>query len=115
MEEGTRPGGRPDPEGIAGDLDRHRRRIDRLDEELVRLLNQRAACADEIGRLKERVGMEVYQPGRERAVLEHVRRVNTGPLADVAMIRLFERIIDESRRLERPGERGGREDGRTGS
>ncbi len=45
--------------------------------------------------------MEVYQPGRERTVLDHVRRVNEGPLADVAVIRLFERIIDESRRLER--------------
>ena len=115
MEEGRRPAGRPDPERIAGDLDRHRRRIDRLDEELVRLLNQRAACADEIGRLKQRVGMEVYQPGRERDVLEHVRRVNAGPLADASMTRLFERIIDESRRLEQPGERGGPEDGRTGS
>ena len=91
----------PAPERIAGDLRRYRRRIDELDEKLVRLLNERATCADEIGRLKEQVGMEVYQPGRERAVLEHVRRVNAGPLADVAMIRLFERIIDESRRLER--------------
>ncbi len=91
----------PVPERIAGDLERYRRRIDELDEELVRLLNERAACADEIGRLKEQVGMEVYQPGRERTVLDHVRRVNEGPLADVAVIRLFERIIDESRRLER--------------
>ena len=49
--------------------------------------------------------MEVYQPGRERTVLDHVRRVNEGPLADVAVIRLFERIIDESRRLERLRER----------
>ena len=94
----------PVPERIAGELDRHRRRIDALDEELVRVLNERATCADEIGRLKDQVGMEVYQPGRERAVLEHVRRVNTGPLTDVAIIRLFERIIDESRRLERLGD-----------
>lgn len=91
----------PAPENIAGQLDAYRQRIDRLDEEIVRLLNARATCANEIGRLKEQVGMEVYQPGRERTVLDHVRRVNEGPLADVAMIRLFERIIDESRRLER--------------
>ena len=89
------------PDRIAAELDRYRRRIDELDEQLVRLLNARATCANEIGRLKERVSMDVYQPGRERVVLDHVRRVNQGPLADVAMIRLFERIIDESRRLER--------------
>lgn len=101
MAEGRPPGDEAVPEGIAAGLDRYRRRIDELDEQLVSLLNERATCADEIGRLKEQVGMEVYQPGRERDVLEHVRRVNAGPLADVAMIRLFERIIDESRRLER--------------
>lgn len=101
MAEGRPPGGESVPKGIAADLDRYRRRIDELDEQLVRLLNARATCANEIGRLKERVGMEVYQPGRESTVLDHVRRVNEGPLADVAMIRLFERIIDESRRLER--------------
>lgn len=101
MPEGRSGGDSPAPESIAERLDACRRRIDALDEEIVRLLNARAAWADEIGRLKERVGMEVYQPGRERTVLDHVRRVNAGPLPDVAVIRLFERIIDESRRLER--------------
>lgn len=101
MAEGRPPGDESVPDRIATDLDRYRRRIDELDEQLVRLLNARATCANEIGRLKERVSMDVYQPGRERVVLDHVRRVNQGPLADVAMIRLFERIIDESRRLER--------------
>ncbi len=101
MPDGRSQGDPPAPAGIAERLDAYRRRIDRLDEEIVRLLNARATCADEIGRLKEQVGMEVYQPGRERTVLDHVRRVNAGPLADVAIIRLFERIIDESRRLER--------------
>ena len=109
----TRPSGdQPVAERIAEQLDRYRQRIDALDEELVRLLNERATCANEIGRLKEQVGMEVYQPGRERAVLDHVRRVNAGPLADVAMIRLFERIIDESRRLERLRDEGEPENGR---
>ncbi len=78
-----------------------RNRIDRLDEELVRLLNARASCADEIGHLKDLVGMETYQPNRELEVLEHVRTVNAGPLDGSAITRLFERIIDESRRLER--------------
>lgn len=80
-----------------------RARIDALDEELVRLLSARARCALDIGRLKEELGMPVYQPDREREVLEHVQRLNHGPLDDTAIARLFERIIDEARRLERLG------------
>ena len=78
-----------------------RDRIDALDEQIVGLLNERAACALEIGEIKRTVGMAIYQPGREREVLDHVRRVNPGPLDGEAMMRLFERIIDEARRLER--------------
>lgn len=78
-----------------------RRRIDALDEVLVRLLNARASCALEIGRLKQVLGLEMYQPARERDVLEHVRAVTDGPLDGAALARLFERIIDEARRLER--------------
>jgi len=79
-----------------------RRDIDRVDEVLVRLLNERARCACEIGRLKKDQGIEVYQPEREKQVLEHVRSVAAeGPLGPDAIVRLFERIIDEARRLER--------------
>jgi chorismate mutase len=85
-----------------------RRRIDLLDAHLVRLLNARAACALEIGQLKEALGLQIYQPDREREVLEHVRSVNTGPLDDGAIGRLFERIIDEARRLERMAQSGRR-------
>jgi chorismate mutase len=78
-----------------------RERMDELDSELVALLNERASCAKEIGRLKEMVGLEVYQPAREIKVLKHVRAQNDGPLEADAITRLFERIIDEARRLER--------------
>lgn len=78
-----------------------RDRIDALDEQIVALLNERAACALEIGEIKRTVGMAIYQPGREKEVLEHVRRVSGGPLDGAAVMRLFERIIDEARRLER--------------
>lgn len=105
MPQGRSQGDPRVPEPVAEQLDAYRTRIDELDEQIVRLLNDRATCANQIGRLKEQVGMEIYQPGRERTVLDHVRRVNEGPLADVAVIRLFERIIDESRRLERLRER----------
>lgn len=82
-------------------LDELRRRIDMLDETLVRLLSARAACALEIGRVKKEAGMPVYQPAREADVLAHVQRINQGPLDNPAIRRLFERIIDEARRLER--------------
>jgi chorismate mutase-like protein len=83
-------------------LDDLRRNIDRVDEVLVRLLNERARCACEVGRLKKELGIDVYQPEREKAVLQHVRDVAAeGPLGPDAISRLFERIIDEARRLER--------------
>ena len=83
-------------------LDDLRRDIDRVDEVLVRLLNERARCVCEIGRLKKEKGIEIYQPDREKQVLQHVREIATeGPLGPDAVARLFERIIDEARRLER--------------
>ena len=79
-----------------------RRDIDRVDEVLVRLLNERARRVCEIGRLKKDQGVEVYQPDREKDVLKHVQEVACeGPLGPEAIGRLFERIIDEARRLER--------------
>jgi chorismate mutase len=81
-----------------GDL---RNRIDSLDAEIVTLLNERAKCAVEIGHLKEQAGQPIYQPAREAEVLANVCRANQGPLNDAAMTRLFERINDEARRLER--------------
>ena len=75
--------------------------MNELDSRLVALLNERASCAMEIGQLKDTVGLEVYQPERELEVLNHVRTRNGGPLEAEAITRLFERIIDEARRLER--------------
>ena len=83
------------------DIEALRRRIDEIDQQLVKLLNERAGCAVEIGRVKEAMGQPIYQPTREAGVLENVRAANRGPLDDGAMTRLFERIIDEARRLER--------------
>jgi chorismate mutase len=82
-------------------LDTLRKRIDALDEQLVRLLSARAECALEIGVVKKAAGMPIYQPARELEVLSHVQQINPGPLDDGAVRRLFERIIDEARRLER--------------
>jgi chorismate mutase-like protein len=83
-------------------LDELRDDIDRVDEVLVRLLNERARVACEIGQLKKALGVEVYQPEREKQVLAHVRGIAAeGPLGADAIARLFERIIDEARSLER--------------
>ena len=85
-------------------IDELRQRIDQLDERLVELLNERAHCALEIGKLKQELGLEVYQPDREKEVLHHVRThgQHTGsPLEGDAIARVFERIIDEARRIER--------------
>jgi len=92
-------------------LDELRKNIDRVDEVLVRLLNERARCVCEIGRLKKDAGIEIYQPDREKDVLLHVREVAAeGPLGSEAIGRLFERIIDEARRLERRVVHGGLDD-----
>ena len=91
----------PDARILAA-LDDLRRDIDRVDEVLVRLLNERARRVCEVGRLKKEQALEVYQPEREKEVLEHVRSIAVeGPLGPEAVARLFERIIDEARRLER--------------
>ena len=81
-----------------------RSRIDVIDDQLVRLLNVRVACAVEVGRLKHEVGLPIYQPERESQVLTKVRQSATalsGPLTAEAVVRIFERVIDEARRAER--------------
>jgi chorismate mutase len=85
----------------AAQVDDLRRRIDQIDDQLMRLLNSRSACAVEIGRIKRQIGMAVYQPEREKWILERAERNNPGPLDSGAVRRVFERVIDESRRLER--------------
>jgi chorismate mutase len=78
-----------------------RRRIDQIDDQLMKLLNSRSACAVEIGRIKRHIGMAVYQPEREKWILDRAEKNNPGPLDSSAVRRMFERVIDESRRLER--------------
>ena len=86
---------------MGSSIDEWRIKIDNIDKKLVDLLNERARYADEIGKIKEQLGLEAYSPKREHEVLENVLSSNKGPLSDGALRRLFERIIDESRKLER--------------
>lgn len=97
-------------------IDELRDRIDAIDQQLVRLLNERVACAVEIGRLKHAIGLPVYQPDREARVLGAVREATdglAGPLTAEAGVRIFERIIDEARRAER--EAGGQRETSAGA
>jgi chorismate mutase len=84
-----------------GDLDPLRKRIDILDQMLLELLNERARAANIIGDIKKKLDLPVYAPRREEQVLEQVRNANKGPLPDASVRHLFERIIDETRSLER--------------
>lgn len=83
------------------ELTRLREAIDRVDDVLVKLLNQRARYAIEIGEIKGVLSLPIYSPEREKDVLLHVESASGGPLDGAAIRRLFERIIDESRRVER--------------
>ncbi|MDX2042777.1 MAG: chorismate mutase [Acidobacteriota bacterium] len=78
-----------------------RQRIDDIDLQLVKLFNERTQCAIEIGYIKKRIGLEIYSPSREAQVIANVTNANTGPLDAEAIRRLFERVIDEARRIER--------------
>ena len=86
---------------VASELERLRRNIDDVDTVLVKLLNQRASWALDVGEVKSGAGVPIYQPEREAEVLAQVQAKNKGPLGEGAVRRLFERVIDESRRLER--------------
>ncbi len=82
-------------------IDSHRIDIDTIDRQLVHLLNKRAYHAIEIGIIKKRLKLQVYDPDREEEIYDNIRALNDGPLTKDAMQRLFERIIDESRSIER--------------
>lgn len=83
------------------DLRPWRDRIDALDRSIVALLNERMVCAHVIGHIKKQLGLAVYAPRREEDVIRNVMQANGGPLPNEAVRRLFERIIDETRSLER--------------
>jgi chorismate mutase len=78
-----------------------RDRIDELDEQILKALNERAQCAIDVGVVKKKHGQRLFDPKREERVLRRLVEINGGPLANEAVLRLFERIIDESRRVER--------------
>ena len=82
-------------------LEELRQRIDILDRQLVELLNERARAAQRVGHLKAATSLPVYEPNREKVVYANVRAANTGPLPDIELTHIYERIIDVMRALQR--------------
>jgi chorismate mutase len=82
------------------DMAEWRKRIDEIDQQILKLLNERSQCALEIGHYKKLHHLPAWAPEREAEILRNVVKANTGPLDDAAVRRLFERIIDEARSLE---------------
>jgi chorismate mutase len=78
-----------------------RKKIDELDRQLVELLSERARAAVEIGRLKRNTKLPIYEPDRERVVFENVSRLNRGPLPARDLVRIFERIMDVMRNIQK--------------
>jgi len=84
--------------------------IDSIDRELLSLLNQRASLAVKVGQFKRRAGVELFDPAREREIIERACNTNPGPLDEQAIEELFGCIIRESRRIEACAmERAGKE------
>ena len=91
-----------------------REKIDELDRQIVALISARAQAAQEIGKLKRSTSLPVYEPNRERVIFENVRAANHGPLPDIELTHIYERIIDVMRALQKdelasrskPGETG---------
>lgn len=83
------------------DLARCRVLIDDLDRRIIALLNERTAVVEKIGRIKEELHLGIYEPKREDQVLENVLSHNDGPLPPESVKRIFERIMDEMRTLQK--------------
>jgi len=82
------------------ELTEFRLKIDELDRQIVELLSERARAAQQIGYLKKSTSLPVYEPNREKTILANVRAANKGPLPDIELTHIYERIIDVMRALQ---------------
>ena len=83
------------------DIAEWRLKIDELDRQLVRLINERARCAEEIGKLKRNSSIPIYEPERERIIFDNIARQNQGPLTQVQLRQIYERLVDVMRQMQR--------------
>lgn len=89
------------PDETRARLDEFRVLIDEVDRRIVELLNQRTRVVEDIGRVKRESKLPIYEPKREEQVFANVTQCNHGPLEQAAVRRIFERIIDEMRQIQR--------------
>ena len=82
-------------------IDKLREEINKIDRELLYVFNRRATLVVELAKIKRKLGKSLFDPEREKNIFVSMTDQNPGPLHSDAIVRLFERIIDESRRLER--------------
>jgi chorismate mutase len=83
------------------DISDWRKKIDEIDPQLVALLNERAAAAVAIGRIKRNTDMPIREHDREREVLRNISRANHGPLTNTDLHQIFERIMDIMRNIQK--------------
>jgi len=83
------------------DIAQWRLKIDELDRQLVALMNERARCAEEIGKLKRNSSIPIYEPDRERTIFDNIARQNSGPLTQVQLRQIYERLVDVMRQIQR--------------
>jgi chorismate mutase-like protein len=89
------------PEEARSRLDEFRVSIDDIDRRIVELINERTRVVEEIGRVKREAQLPVYEPKREEQVFANITSANHGPIPSDSVRRIFERIIDEMRTLQR--------------
>jgi chorismate mutase len=89
------------PEEARARLEEYRISIDEIDRRLVALLNERTGIVECIGRVKREARLPVYEPRREDQVFANIAAANGGPISHDAVRRIFERIIDEMRGIQR--------------
>jgi chorismate mutase/prephenate dehydratase len=78
-----------------------RKRIDTVDQQILTLLDRRAALALRVGRVKKRLGRPIFDGRREQEILRRLKRLNAGPLPSGAVGRIFREVLRASRALER--------------
>jgi chorismate mutase len=83
------------------DIEDWRKKIDAIDLELVKLLNERGIAARAIGRLKQQTNLPVYEPQREEIILQNVSKANAGPLPTPDLHFIFQNIIAVMRSFQR--------------
>lgn len=89
--------GRSDPQKK---LKEKRKRMNLIDQKLLSLLNQRLRLALKLGEIKREMGKKIYDPGREKEVLEGLALKNKGPIKEEDLIKIFKTVIKVCREYQ---------------